>query len=76
MEEDKTKQSDLEKAIDNGIAKLVGEGDWVKDSCYRVYEYLGKFYSVIVYDSQSMWFLENSMKEIKATDIDLYVNRL
>ena len=57
--------------LDN--ATLVGESNWVKDSCTRVYEYEGKFYSVIVYNQMNLEILEDSIIEIKKEDVHLYM---
>lgn len=57
-------------AIRNGSAEFIGEGDWVKDSAYQVYKVDGKFYSIIVYDIQSKWLMDESLEEIKEEEIN------
>ena len=45
--------------IDLDKAKFIGEGEWVKDSAYQVYELDGKYYSVIVIDIviKKLWMI-------------------
>ena len=57
--------------LDN--AKLIGEGEWVKDSAYRVYELDGKFYSVIIISLMNMELLEDTIEEIKEEEIKNYI---
>ena len=59
--------------ISNDRSRFVGEGEWVKDSCYQVHEVDGKFYSIIVYDRMNMWLVEGSLKEIKEEEIEYYI---
>jgi len=47
--------------LDN--ATFIGEGQWVKDSAYQVYELDGKYYSVIV-NEYSKEIDEDSITEI------------
>lgn len=54
-------------------AELVGEGPWVKDSAYRVYKVDEKFYSIIVYDSSSLWLMDESLEEISESQIENYI---
>jgi hypothetical protein len=58
--------------IDLNNASFIGEGPWVKDSAYQVYELDGKYYSVIVngYDKE---INEYSIMEIKKEDISKYI---
>lgn len=62
-------------AIDTGKAKLIGEGEWVKDSAYLVYEFEGRYYSVIVYDRQNKWLMDETIKNIEESEIDQFINR-
>ncbi len=64
---DKIKQIDLDKA------KFIGEGEWVKDSAYQVYEFDGKYYSVIVIGHSNKEIMDNSITEIKFEDINFYI---
>ena len=57
--------------LDN--AKLVGEGEWVKDSAYQVYELEGKYYSVIVVGQMNKELSEDTIAEIKFEDIKKYI---
>lgn len=61
------------EAIQDDESRLVGQGQWVKDSCYHVHEVGGKFYSVIVYDQMNMSLMEDSLQEIKEEEIVHYV---
>lgn len=58
--------------LDN--AKFIGEGKWIKDSAYQVYELDGKYYSVIVVDSMNKEVMEDTIMEIKFEDIKKYIN--
>jgi hypothetical protein len=64
---DKIKQIDLDKA------KFIGEGEWVKDSAYQVYELEGKYYSVIVIGHSNKKIMDDSITEIKFEDINFYI---
>ena len=59
--------------IDLHKAKFVGEGEWVKDSAYQVYELDGKYYSVIVVGRMNKELMENTITEIRFEDIEKYV---
>lgn len=54
-------------------ATFIGEGKWIKDSAYQVYELDGKYYSVIVYDWQNKWIMDDTIKEIKKEEINHYI---
>ena len=54
-------------------AKFIGEGKWVKDSAYQVYELDGKYYSVIVVSQMNKELLEDTITEIKFEDIEKYI---
>ena len=60
-------------AISNDKSKLVGQGKWVKDSCYQVHEVEGKFYSIIVVDQMDCWLMEDTLQEIKEEEVVQYV---
>lgn len=64
---DKIKQINLDKA------KFIGEGEWVKDSAYQVYELDGKYYSVIVIGHTNKEIMDDSITEIKFEDINFYI---
>jgi len=57
--------------LDN--AKLIGTGEWDKDSAYQVYELDGKYYSVIVIGSTNKELVEDTITEIKFEEIDYYI---
>ncbi len=79
LEEAKTKvdkheiKKEVEHAIDCGKAKFLGEGEWVKDSAYQVYEYEGRYFSVIVYDNTNKWLMGDTITEIKKEEISKYI---
>ena len=54
-------------------AKFIGEGKWVKDSAYQVYELNGKYYSIIVIDSLNKELMEDTIAEIRFEDIEKYI---
>lgn len=58
--------------IDLNNATFIGEGEWVKDSAYQVYELGGKYYSVIV-NGYNKEIDEDSIAEISKEDISKYV---
>lgn len=57
--------------LDN--AKFIGEGKWIKDSAYQVYELNGKYYSVIVVGQMNKEIFEDTITEIKFEDIEKYI---
>ena len=57
--------------LDN--AKFIGEGEWVKNSAYQVYELNGKYYSVVVIDSMNKELMEDTITEIKFEDLYEYI---
>jgi hypothetical protein len=59
--------------IDLDKAKFIGEGEWVKDSAYQVYELNGKYYSVIVIGHTNKEIMDDSISEIKFEDINFYI---
>jgi hypothetical protein len=59
--------------IDLDSAKLIGEGEWVKDSAYQVYELDGKYYSVIVIGQSNKEIMDNSITEIAKENISKYI---
>jgi hypothetical protein len=54
-------------------AKLIGTGEWIKDSAYQVYELDGKYYSVIVIGHSNKEIMDDSITEIKFEDINFYI---
>lgn len=54
-------------------ATLIGEGKWVKDSAYQVYELDGKFYAAIVVGHSNKEILDDMTIEIKEEDISKYI---
>lgn len=59
--------------IDLDKARFIGEGEWVKDSAYQVYELGGKYYSVIVVGHSNREIMEDSISEIRFEDINNYI---
>jgi hypothetical protein len=59
--------------IDLDSAKLIGEGEWVKDSAYQVYELDGKYYSVIVIGQSNKEIMDGSITEIAKENISKYI---
>jgi len=66
-------QNKKQTMINFDKAKLIGEGEWVKNSAYRVYELDGKYYSVIVSNQLTNQIMNNSILEIKKEEIDKYI---
>jgi hypothetical protein len=54
-------------------ATFIGQGLWVKDSAYQVYEKDGKFYSVIVTGITNKEIIDDTIIEISKSDIDKYI---
>ena len=54
-------------------AKLIGEGEWVKDSAYQVYELNDKYYAVIVVDQMNREMLDDTLIEISKDEISKYI---
>lgn len=54
-------------------AKFIGEGKWIKNSAYQVYELNGRYYSVIVVDSMNREIMEDTITEIEYEDIKKYI---
>ena len=59
--------------ISNDRSRLVGRGEWVKDSCYEVHEVNGRFYSIIVAGQRDMWLMDDTLEEIGEEDIVKYI---
>jgi len=57
--------------LDN--ATFIGEGEWVKDSAYQVYELNGKFYTAIVVGHTNREILDDSIVEIEKEDISKFI---
>lgn len=60
-------------AISNDESRLVGQGEWCKDSCYQVHEVGGKFYAIVIADQNSMWLVNETLQEIKEEEIVQYI---
>jgi hypothetical protein len=54
-------------------AKFIGEGEWVKDSAYQVYQIEDKYYAVIVVGHRNKEIENDSIIEIKKEQIDYYI---
>jgi hypothetical protein len=61
------------EAISNDNSKLIGQGEWYKDSCYQVHEVEGSFYAIVVTDQCSMWLVNETLEKIKEEDINDYI---
>jgi len=61
------------KKIENGEAKEIGQGPWVKDSCYVVFEVDGKFYAIAMYDQMSCYLMDETLEEIQENEIKDYI---
>ncbi len=59
--------------VDLDKATFIGEGKWVKDSAYQVYELDGKYYSVIVIGHTNKEIMDDSITEIAKEDISKYI---
>ena len=60
-----------EKQLEN--ATFIGEGEWIKDSAYQVYELDGKYYAVIVVGHSYKEFMDDTIVEIKKEEIEKYI---
>jgi hypothetical protein len=54
-------------------AKFIGEGEWVKNSAFQVYELNGKYYSVVVVDQMNKELMEDTITEITFKEIEKYI---
>jgi hypothetical protein len=54
-------------------ATFIGEGKWIKDTAYQVYEIDSKYYAVIVIGHSNKEILEDTIIEIKKEDIGNYI---
>jgi len=63
------------QAIRDDRSRLVGTGEWVKNSCYHVHEVEGRFYVIVVADQRDMWLVDETLEEIKEEDIEKYVEK-
>ena len=61
--------------IDLDKAKFIGEGEWVEDSAYQVYELDGKYYCVIVIGHTNKEIMDDSITEIKFENINFYISQ-
>ena len=58
--------------LDN--ATFIGEGKWVKDSAYQVYELDGKYYAVIVVGHSNREILDETIIEIEKQNINKFIS--
>ncbi len=58
--------------LDN--ATFIGEGKWVKDSAYQVYELDGKYYAVIVVGHSNREILDETIIEIEKQSINKFIS--
>jgi hypothetical protein len=61
------------KSIDLEKDKFIGEGEWVKDSAYQVYQIENRYYAVIVVGHLNKEIMDGSIIEIKKEEIDYYI---
>lgn len=54
-------------------AKFIGEGEWVKDTAYQVYELDGRYYAVIVVGHSNKEVIDDMTVEINKEDISDYI---
>ena len=59
--------------VDLDKATFIGEGEWIKDSAYQVYELDGKYYALIVVGHTNKEILEDSIVEISKEAVYRYV---
>jgi hypothetical protein len=59
--------------IDNNLAKLVGQGPWLKNSAYQVYQVLDRFVAVVVEDQMNCWILMETAEYITEDKIPFYI---
>ena len=69
----KERLKDVLEKIRNGEGKLVGEGHWVKDAAYQVYKVDEKYFTIIVYDHDSHWLMDSTLKQITKDEIKNYI---
>ncbi len=55
-------------------ATFIGEGKWVKDSAYQVYELDGKYYAVIVVGHSNREILDETIIEIEKQNINKFIS--
>jgi len=60
------------KEIHDDRAELIGEGEWFKDSAFRVYKVDNKFYTIVVMDQMDLW-LDDKVNEIEESEIKNYI---
>lgn len=68
-----TPQSILTRALDSDKAKFLGEGEWVKDTAYQVYEVEDRYFAVIVSGHSNKEIVDNTTTEITKEEISQYV---
>ena len=59
--------------INSGEAKEIGQGPWVKNSCFLVYEVDGKFYTIIMEDQMNCWLMDETLEEIQENEVEQYI---
>lgn len=68
-----TSQSILTRALDSDKAKFLGEGEWVKDTAYQVYEVEDRYFAVIVSGHSNKEIVDDTTVEITKEEISQYV---
>ena len=68
----KATPEDIE-TIHNGKATLVENGEWIKDSAYRVYKIEDRFIAIIVSDPMACWLEDWSAEYITEAEIAKYI---
>ncbi len=66
-------ESILTRALDSDKAKFLGEGEWVKDTAYQVYEVEDRYFAVIVSGHSNKEIVDNTTVEITKEEISQYV---
>ena len=65
--------SDDIQAIRDNKATLIGEGEWVKDSAYRVYQLGDLYIAIVVASNQDLWLVDETAEYISKEDISKYI---
>lgn len=54
-------------------ATFIGEGEWIQDTAYQVYELDGRYYAVVVVGHSNKEVIDDMTIEIKKEDIGSYI---
>lgn len=61
------------RSIRNETAEFIGQGPWVKGGCFQVWKYNNKFYSIMLVDEQNCWMEDDTLTEIKESEVVSYI---